>query len=778
MMRDNRRIAATFLLIVATVIVLWFAADQCYSLEQKACFVRLTELTEQIGSEVKETFAEESVYLEQVAALLAGENLEDTQRIGVQLAALGNSGILSRMDLLLPGDRILTGDGDILDVSGILSFAQEVQAGSTISGRSKDILHPDKFVLRHCVPVEQDGEVTAVLCGVIDLAELPQLFSLKGYRDEAEFYIVEGKTGYFLQDTWHNSLSSVAELGERQTKAGYSWEAFLSSMAEGKSDSVVFLSQTTGEYFYAYMEPVGVKDWMVMVNMPENAVYAQAKDILHFYFISAILLLGVFTIYFMWMLWNIRQEKAHKEKQLRVVSYMLEVEKELFGAHVNPEHFITALQKVAHFMTAEVAFCWLVDGLPDVSCRLWSSKDGRYQEGLAECSALLPELFAMLQEKGAIFTYKIDTLMQQFPEGCEYFSKYGVQNLMLIPITGLNGGLNFILGVCNMTHQWENTEPLQQVALSFSVALNYYNAHEMLDKMGRVDSLTGLMNQNSYHVALEALAETIPDALVCVYMDVNGLHEMNNRLGHQAGDTMLIDVANALRDYFPQEELYRIGGDEFVALCRTAEQNEIETKAEKVQACLREKCYDLSIGVACWKKGDAVLDIVEDAEAAMQEDKRRFYQNGGRDRRARSLDKQLERMLVEKQDADTFLSVLAPEFKGVYFVKLATDTTRHLFIPTYFEEILQEVDDVFSKALLLYAKRFVKTEYYHSFEAFCDYEKLAYWLRSGVHAEFIYQKEDGAWLKLRVLKFKDYLQNNYETLWIFSNIDQPDEQES
>ena len=51
-----------------------------------------------------------------------------------------------------------------------------------------------------------------------------------------------------------------------------------------------------------------------------------------------------------------------------------------------------------------------------------------------------------------------------------------------------------------------------------------------------------------------------------VYIDVVGLHEINNHLGHKAGDGMLCAVAGAMQRMFPLADTYRIGGDEFVVL--------------------------------------------------------------------------------------------------------------------------------------------------------------------------------------------------------------------
>ena len=92
-----------------------------------------------------------------------------------------------------------------------------------------------------------------------------------------------------------------------------------------------------------------------------------------------------------------------------------------------------------------------------------------------------------------------------------------------------------------------------------------------------------------------------------------------------------------------------------------------------------------------------------------------------------------------------------------------------LYIPFYFEKILKETGDVFSKALLLYAARNVRPKYIEYFKSVCDYNGLKMKLSDNITPEFLYQKKDGSWLKLRILKFKNYGENSHETLWIFTD---------
>lgn len=57
------------------------------------------------------------------------------------------------------------------------------------------------------------------------------------------------------------------------------------------------------------------------------------------------------------------------------------------------------------------------------------------------------------------------------------------------------------------------------------------------------DQTTGLRNRNAYEREQNDIPGRCRRTLSCVYMDINGLHELNNAMGHQAGDIMLREVA-------------------------------------------------------------------------------------------------------------------------------------------------------------------------------------------------------------------------------------------
>jgi diguanylate cyclase (GGDEF)-like protein len=88
----------------------------------------------------------------------------------------------------------------------------------------------------------------------------------------------------------------------------------------------------------------------------------------------------------------------------------------------------------------------------------------------------------------------------------------------------------------------------------------------------RTDELTALANRRSLYEATDgALAEGQPVALLL--LDLDRFKELNDTLGHNAGDELLQQVAARLRDALPEHGLLtRIGGDEFVVLLRGADE--------------------------------------------------------------------------------------------------------------------------------------------------------------------------------------------------------------
>ena len=290
---------------------------------------------------------------------------------------------------------------------------------------------------------------------------------------------------------------------------------------------------------------------------------------------------------------------------------------------------------------------------------------------------------------------------------------------------------------------------------------------ELVDTMNR-DALTMLFNRLKFNEDIENLGKSSDLVFTCLYIDVNGLHELNNHLGHQRGDDMLCCIADTLKKYFPDDKVYRIGGDEFVVLSKKLSKSEVELTVEKVRRDLLRDNYEISVGIETRACGENVEKIVAAAELAMRNDKAAYYTRKGDRRKKRQMNEELEQMLAEKQDNDRFLNIIADQFPGVYFVDIAHDTSRYIYTPDFFSEFLAETNDCFSAAIRLYVEQFVKDEYHDRFDEILDYDNLIQELSENGDVQFSYQKTNGTNINIRVLVSDKQQNTKPETIWIFS----------
>ncbi|MCH5211026.1 MAG: GGDEF domain-containing protein [Oscillospiraceae bacterium] len=318
----------------------------------------------------------------------------------------------------------------------------------------------------------------------------------------------------------------------------------------------------------------------------------------------------------------------------------------------------------------------------------------------------------------------------------------------------------------------EYSEENQIMLLSLKDIHDEYTAEmrsrqELIDNMNR-DALTNLYNRLKFNADIENFEKSSGALFACLYIDVNGLHELNNLLGHQKGDDMLCCVARTLKSNFPDDRVYRIGGDEFVVLSIKQSGNSMAKTVDNVRRELLKDNYEISVGIATGECGENVEKIVAAAEYEMRNDKEMYYMRNGDRRRKRQMNEELEQMLVEKHDSEYFLNLIAHQFSGVYFVDLMSDTNRHIYTPDFFLKYLEEADDCFSVAVRIYVEKSVKSEYHDRFYEVLDYDKLDKKLRENETVQFAYQKTDGIWLNVRIREVDRQDNKKPETIWIFS----------
>ena len=316
----------------------------------------------------------------------------------------------------------------------------------------------------------------------------------------------------------------------------------------------------------------------------------------------------------------------------------------------------------------------------------------------------------------------------------------------------------------------EYSEENQIMLLSLKDIHEEYTAQmrsrqELIDSMNS-DALTNLFNRLKYNEDIESFGKDSGPLFTCLYIDVNGLHELNNTLGHQKGDDMLCSVARTLKDHFPNERVYRIGGDEFVVMSTDLSKSEVELIVQNVRRDLLKDNYAISVGVESGECGEDVERIVSTAETSMRADKASYYMRNGDRRQKRQMNEKLEKMLVEKRDNERFLDIITHQFSGVYFVDLDCDTARYICNPNIFSELLEETNGSYSAATWLYVERYVEPEYHDRFVDLLDYDKLDQRLARNEVVDLVYRKTNGDDMSIRILEVDRKSGTKPETIWM------------
>lgn len=286
----------------------------------------------------------------------------------------------------------------------------------------------------------------------------------------------------------------------------------------------------------------------------------------------------------------------------------------------------------------------------------------------------------------------------------------------------------------------------------------------------RQDSLTGLLNRNAYDSDVEQLRSADIGAVVCVYADMIGLHEVNNHLGHKQGNRMLCEFADAARAFFGDDRLYRIGGDEFVIISSAHTQAQTRKQLNYMRERLHTQGCEISVGVASSESTSDLPKIIEQAENEMRREKKEYYVRGGSKRQLRGLNKKLEDILVRNQDMESLLRHLNGRYSIACTVNLRTDSQRAIMVPDYFQKMLDAHDGSFKSALHDYCERLVAPFCKDSFSLLMDYDFIHARVESVGVLQYGYTRNDGEKFLLTI--FADRRSKD-ETMWVFSKDDLP-----
>jgi diguanylate cyclase (GGDEF)-like protein len=246
--------------------------------------------------------------------------------------------------------------------------------------------------------------------------------------------------------------------------------------------------------------------------------------------------------------------------------------------------------------------------------------------------AELPDLYhQVLQQKAPFIWDRSITGDAIDPMLAAYVDEAAIATLWVIPFSSQLGQIHGFLSIAHQRStplQTAHQTAIQAIAHLATLATeNHRNAHK-LEKQAMYDGLTGLPNRVFFMKQLSDKLQARQDPFALLFLDVDHFKLVNDSLGHNAGDELLVAITRRLIPCIRRSDICaRLGGDEFaIMLNGVSTVSQAESIAEQIKAVLslpfkildREVFASVSIGIAHSDNYYASpAEILRDADIAM-----------------------------------------------------------------------------------------------------------------------------------------------------------------
>jgi diguanylate cyclase (GGDEF)-like protein len=243
--------------------------------------------------------------------------------------------------------------------------------------------------------------------------------------------------------------------------------------------------------------------------------------------------------------------------------------------------------------------------------------------------SLISDWLPFFEKNDCIIIDDVEQLQKTNPAAYATLHAQEITSLIAAPIF-LDNKLAGYIGIDN--YDSEKIKNSSYLLLSMSIFLSYAIRHrnhvDMLHRLSYHDLLTNALNRNAFMDVLSQFRPGQYASAGIIYIDINGMKEINDFYGHHQGDKILITTVAKVFNLFKPNELFRIGGDEFVIITYDLTETDFYEKFNLLRNIFCEKTnlpFSIATG-SCWVKSPSDLNsLLQQADSAMYTDKKKFY---------------------------------------------------------------------------------------------------------------------------------------------------------
>ena len=210
-----------------------------------------------------------------------------------------------------------------------------------------------------------------------------------------------------------------------------------------------------------------------------------------------------------------------------------------------------------------------------------------------------------------------------------------ISSMLCVPLLSRGERVGVVTATAEHTDAFDPSDLELVRFISTTIALDIENVR--LHRVAVTDPLTGIYNREFLQQRLPAEIEAAIDRdrpLSIALVDVDYFKAVNDQYGHGVGDVVLAEVARRLRSAIRGGDLLvRYGGEEFIAVLPKADAGRAWEVGERMRQRVCERAFDvgdglalllrISVGIAQWRMGEDMPDLIERADIALYGAKQR-----------------------------------------------------------------------------------------------------------------------------------------------------------
>lgn len=212
-----------------------------------------------------------------------------------------------------------------------------------------------------------------------------------------------------------------------------------------------------------------------------------------------------------------------------------------------------------------------------------------------------------------IMIRNIEQYKFQNPIVYEILKPQHIKTLVVGPLVVYHQRIGFY-GVDNPPY-----ESIDNISMIYDVLGHFLAAmlrHRDNERKVLYDDLSGAQTRNALRRYMATV--NLSDSLCFLFCDINSLKQVNDNLGHAAGDDLIQRTSHILMDCLAPAPVYRMGGDEFLVICAGVTEKEAKKLQEKAMQACRDAGISLAVGMS-WRpnSSDSFTTLLNEADARM-----------------------------------------------------------------------------------------------------------------------------------------------------------------